>query len=82
MSEVCRSCKQPVRWARTAGGHYMQIDVEPVADGNLRLERVPADLPRVVVVPLAYRTEGERLFVAHDRTCERAERPAGTGHPD
>jgi hypothetical protein len=73
MSEVCRSCKQPIRWAVTAGGQYMPIDRDPVVDGNLRLERKPADLPRVVVVPPSDRVDDERLFVAHFRTCE---------HPD
>lgn len=72
MSEVCRSCKAPIRWCVTAGGAVMPVDLEPAANGNLRLERKPADLPRVVVVPAGYRVDGEPLYLSHFATCEFA----------
>jgi hypothetical protein len=74
VSDVCRSCKQPVRWAVTAGGYCLTVDRDPVAGGNLRLERNPRDLPRAVAVPPTGRGAGERLFVAHSRTCPYGER--------
>jgi hypothetical protein len=66
MTDVCRSCKQPVRWAVTAGGHPMPLDINPVVDGNLKLEHGNGNgMPRVVVVPPAYREPGEWLYRAH-----------------
>ena len=75
MTDVCRSCKQPIRWAVTAAGHPMPIDVDPVTDGNLRVEvdRGGEGMPRVVVVPKGYREPGEWLYVAHFRTCPYAD---------
>ena len=75
MSEFCSSCKAPIRWAVTAGGHPMPIDPDPVTDGNLRLESEHADegMPRVVVVPPSQRVDGEWLYVAHFRTCPYAD---------
>ena len=77
MSEVCASCKAPIRWAITAGGHPMPIDPNPVTDGNLRLEHGRggghAGMPRVTVVPPAQRVDGEWLYVAHFRTCPYAD---------
>jgi hypothetical protein len=73
MTEVCRSCKAPIRWAQTYAGHAMPIDVDPVADGNLRLEDRGSGLPRVVVVPPSVREPGELLFVAHFRSCWAAD---------
>jgi hypothetical protein len=73
MTEVCRSCKAPIRWAVTVGGHPMPLDVDPVADGNLRLEHRPG-LPRVTVIPPSIRDADELLYVAHFRTCPYADR--------
>jgi len=37
---VCRSCERPILWVRSAANdHLMPLDREPVADGNVRLER-------------------------------------------
>jgi hypothetical protein len=71
MPEHCRSCKAPIRWAITVGGHLMPIDPVPVADGNLRLEHRPG-LPRVTVIPPSVRQADELLYVAHFRTCPYA----------
>jgi hypothetical protein len=73
VSEVCRSCKAPIRWAVTVGGHTMPIDPEPVADGNLRLEHGRQGMVRVVVVPKAYRVQGELLYKPHMGTCPPAD---------
>lgn len=32
----CRECWEPISWERTAGGHTIAIDREPVEDGILR----------------------------------------------
>ena len=71
MADHCRSCKQEIRWAVTAGGHPMPIDPAPVTDGNLRLDAGDRaeGMPRVVVVPPSQRVDGEWLYVAHFRTC-------------
>jgi hypothetical protein len=74
MPETCRTCKAPIRWAVTAAGHLMPLDVEPVADGNLRLDRdIDGETPRVLAVPKRYRTADEPLYVAHFRTCPYAD---------
>jgi hypothetical protein len=54
----------------------MPIDLEPVPEGSLRLERInngDAQPPRVVIVPRAYRVEGEPLFTPHWATCPFAD---------
>jgi hypothetical protein len=74
MTDVCRSCKAPIRWAVTVGGHPMPLDPVPVADGNLLLEDRGGTAPRVTVVPPSARDVDELLFVAHFRTCPYASR--------
>jgi hypothetical protein len=73
MSEFCTTCKAPILWAITSGGHPMPIDVDPVADGNLRLEHGAGEMPHVVVVPPSRRDPSESLYVAHFRTCPYAD---------
>jgi hypothetical protein len=78
VSEVCRSCKAPIRWAITAGGHLMPIDPVPVPDGNLRLEQVAGgdvQVPRVRVVPPAWRTQADagQLYRPHFASCPFAD---------
>jgi hypothetical protein len=73
LSDVCSTCKAPIRWVVTHAGHPMPIDPDPVGDGNLRLEPDAAGLPRVIVVPPAQRVDGEELYVAHFRTCPYAD---------
>jgi hypothetical protein len=75
MSDHCTSCKAEIRWAITAGGHPMPLDVDPVTDGNLRLDLDDRaeGMPRVVVVPPSSREPGEWLYVAHFRSCPFAD---------
>jgi hypothetical protein len=73
MSEFCSTCKAPILWAITSGGHPMPLDPDPVVDGNLRLEPGAGEMPRVVVVPPSSREPGEWLYVAHFRTCPYAD---------
>lgn len=39
MSDVCKSCRAPIEWARTVKGHRIPLDPGAVEDGNLTLER-------------------------------------------
>lgn len=40
MPAVCRSCKAPIRWAKTESGKSMPLDIEPVADGNVVVDDI------------------------------------------
>jgi hypothetical protein len=73
VSEFCSTCKAPILWAITSGGHPMPINPDLVADGNLRLEHGPGAMPHVFVVPPSQREPGEMLYVAHFRTCPYAD---------
>ena len=76
MSEVCRSCKAPIRWAVTEHGNPIPLDLEPADGGTIRLAgaRAKGGTPRAVIVPEARRGElaGE-LYVAHFATCPYAD---------
>ncbi len=34
---ACRSCRAPIRWARTVTGRAIPLNAEPDADGNVEL---------------------------------------------
>lgn len=38
MSTHCRSCNAPILWATTEKGKAMPLDIEPVENGDIRLE--------------------------------------------
>ena len=68
MPDLCRTCKQPVRWARTERGNAIPLDPAPAANGSIRLRAGVA-----IVVPEADRAElaGE-LYLSHFATCPDA----------
>jgi len=75
VTEVCRSCKAPIRWAVTESERWIPLDLHPVPAGNLWL--VPSRLrqgpPRALVVDPEDRERfaGE-LYLAHFATCPDA----------
>jgi hypothetical protein len=73
MTDHCRSCRAPIRWATTANGRAMPVDLEPVPDGNLWLGRGPYGAVIASVVPEERREElaGE-LYLPHFATCPHA----------
>jgi hypothetical protein len=72
----CRSCEAPIRWARTAAGKAMPLDVEPSADGNVQLGWVGGEEIAIVLGSPADRAgaqvDGIDLFVSHFATCPNA----------
>jgi hypothetical protein len=75
VSDACRSCKAPVRWAVGPTGNLMIIDADPSARGNVRLELVAdEELPRATVIPKDRRGEyAGQLYLVHHATCPHAE---------
>jgi hypothetical protein len=69
----CRSCHAPIRWVITAAnGKRMPLDPEPVADGNMWVERIENGLP---VMEVALSGDGVPTnvpfrYVSHFVTCE------------
>jgi hypothetical protein len=71
MSEFCRTCKAPIRWALTADGNAIPLDPEPSSRGNLRFR---ADGEHVVIVPEEARaTFVGSLYLSHFATCPFAD---------
>jgi hypothetical protein len=65
----CRSCHRQVRWAQTADGKNMPLDVFPSPDGSILL----IANGRCRVVPEAMRaTCVAPLFKSHFATCPNA----------
>ena len=66
MTDVCRVCKQPVKWAQTVAGYPVALDAEPHRKGNLRLEPGRNGQPIAIAVPAKARAEhpGE-LYLSH-----------------
>jgi hypothetical protein len=75
MSERCRSCKAPIRWAISERGNFMILDLDPSPAGTIRLAAADrrGGTPRAVVVPAERRAElvGE-LYLDHHATCPHA----------
>jgi hypothetical protein len=71
----CRSCGARIFWATTDRGKAMPIDVEPAAEGNVRLRWSSEGTPLVTVLTNGQREEhrGE-LYQAHFRSCPDADR--------
>ncbi len=65
---ACRSCPAPVRWEKTTSGKWIPLDAEPVADGNIVLERGRA---RVLAADEQV-GHGVRRFKSHFATCPNA----------
>jgi hypothetical protein len=66
MSDTCRSCGAPVRWAITQHENRMPVDPEPVENGNLILIDRDGELHVAHAVPGTH--------VSHYATCPDAER--------
>jgi hypothetical protein len=66
--EVCRTCKDPIRWARTVRGYPIPLDPAPRAGGNLDVD----DAGVATIVPKD-RRKGRELYVQKVVTC-----PLGT----
>ena len=71
--EPCRSCTQPVIWAKTKTGKRMPVNAEPSEDGNIRLARINGGPYADVLSParLAAGTQ-EPLRTSHFVTCPDA----------
>ena len=65
MTDACRSCEQPIIWARTEKNKPMPVDPTEVSNGNLILTRDDPDGPWVAHVVRA----GEGTHVSHFATC-------------
>lgn len=70
----CRSCPAEIRWAVTAQGNRIPLDVEAVSDGNLALLADTEPPIALVIAP------GEQLladdgtrYVSHFATCPNAD---------
>lgn len=75
MADRCRSCKAPVRWAITATGRLMPLNLEPDDNGEWAIAKADrAGTPRVIYVPPARREDyAGSLYVPHWATCPYAE---------
>ena len=81
----CRSCGDPIFWAKTAAGKLIPMDVEATEDGNMVLLEealapepliIPQDEPPPVVHMNSPKAKGKQLrrFVSHFATCRDRER--------
>jgi hypothetical protein len=71
----CRSCDAPIRWAKTAAGKRMPLDVEPVRTGNVQLGHVGGEEVAIVVGPadaVAAQAAGHEIYTSHFATCPNA----------
>lgn len=75
----CKTCGEPIRWARTEKGKAMPLNYDPDPAGNVFLGPAPYDetgrvLARVradlVVIALATDDAGS-VFMPHIATCTR-----------
>lgn len=64
MPEVCRTCKDPIVWARTTNGYPIPLDPEPRVGGNLHVD----DEGRAKIVPKDKRGD-VALYVQKVVTC-------------
>lgn len=62
---TCRSCGEPVLWARTEAGKRMPVDRDAVLNGNLDLRVPNGQLTAYVVKP----DPAAKGFVSHFVTC-------------
>lgn len=69
MSDTCRSCGDPIRWAKTAAGRSIPLDAEPRDDGNVILrDGIAIVFGPNATLPL---DSGPR-YVSHFTTCGQA----------
>lgn len=74
MPELCRTCKQPIRWAVTTDHRRIPIDPEPADDGNLRLMYAQGErYPTALVIPAHQRAQYPELYRTHFAICPDAD---------
>ena len=66
-SARCRSCAQPILWARTTSGKAMPVDPDRVPGGNVDLVNQAGHLTAVV-----RRGDARPAYVSHFSTCPEA----------
>lgn len=71
----CRSCKAPIRWARTVNDKPLPVDAHPTPDGNVLL-REPGPTADVLagLFLAAARDQGLELHMPHHATCPDGEK--------
>lgn len=77
MSDTCRSCDAPILWGATAKGRRIPLDPEPVAGGNLELERLVTPIASVLRVRYVAKEDIHpdiARHVTHFATCPNARR--------
>lgn len=67
---ACRSCGEPIRWAKTSAGKNIPVDIEPTSEGNIVFE----DGVAVVLPALQAKTYDGEKFISHFVTCEDADK--------
>ena len=70
MTDVCRSCKAPILWAKTENGRLIPLDPEPDAAGNVALVDGVAV---VLTARVLERIRGATLHRSHFATCPYAD---------
>lgn len=71
----CRSCNAEIRWAKTAAGKRIPLDVDPVRTGNVQLGLVGGEEIAIVVGAadaVAAQAAGLELYLSHFATCPNA----------
>lgn len=65
---ACKSCQSPITWLHTVTGLRIPIDVQPVADGNIR---VIGDVAHVVgaTIDLLDPSDDGTRYVSHFVSC-------------
>lgn len=68
---ACKSCQASINWLHTATGLRIPIDVQPVADGNIR---IIGDVAHVVgaTIDLLDDTDDGTRYVSHFVSCRDA----------
>ena len=73
MSDLCRSCRQPVRWVRmAASGRANPLDPEPSGRGNIVILEDGRGLVVVGQRLDERRAQGVPLYLSHFATCVSA----------
>ncbi len=65
--DACKTCKRPIRWAKSVHGRLLPLDPEPVAGGNLVLD--DQGVARVLRPEVPY---GGPRYTSHFVTCPQA----------
>lgn len=76
MPDRCRTCKAPIRWAKTVAGEFMPLDLEPDDTGEWTLAMAPrpGGSPRAIHVPETRRAAyAGSLYRVHWATCPDAD---------